>query len=373
MGGIPRYSAHNHIRRRLWGHVSREPQPRRAGHLIVATVLPLVVLCSTVLASGSNAAAASESTESRMQRIAVTSSEVDLGGRVVIPPVNGLTSIWRQYGDGSPNVTVGIFDTGLNERDSAHLEISRQWVCAPTCRQERPPRSVASHGVMVANIVAGRVSGLEGAVSPAPVGVAPGVRVESFRIFGANGSLSPRGAANATRLAARRGIKVVNFSSAMYTRSHPLEQAIERARRVLFVVSAGNESSHVRKANPVYPCMSNQQNVICVGASSGAGKLANFSNYSSRYVDLLAPGINIPTRDSNGDVAFSGTSAAAPIVSGVAALIWSRWPRLTAAKVRRSIESTTRWTPRLARKVRTGGVLSMKAALKRAGNLGSSK
>src|SRR5690606_13830416 len=75
-----------------------------------------------------------------------------------------------------------------------------------------------------------------------------------------------------------------------------------------------------------------------VGASSlsvDEQLAASFSNYGLRSVDLFAPGVNMySTVPGNGYDHADGTSAAAPVVSGVAALIMSYYPELTARQVR---------------------------------------
>jgi subtilisin family serine protease len=124
-----------------------------------------------------------------------------------------------------------------------------------------------------------------------------------------------------------------------------------------------------------------------VGASSWKGRdglAAEFSNYGSKHVDVFAPGDNIlSTAPGNGYEAASGTSFAAPVVSGIAALIMAYSPELSAADVRKAIlDSATRLPDTMVAKpggdgemVRfgelsaTGGVVNAHAALKLAAEL----
>ncbi len=102
--------------------------------------------------------------------------------------------------------------------------------------------------------------------------------------------------------------------------------------------------------NAVYPASYNLPDlIISVGALNWNGNKAVFSNFgtaggswfSKRGVDILAPGVEIPahdlTKNGGGVIAVSGTSLAAPQVSGVAALIWSQNPGLTGPQVKAAI------------------------------------
>jgi subtilisin family serine protease len=85
----------------------------------------------------------------------------------------------------------------------------------------------------------------------------------------------------------------------------------------LVIASAGNSSTPIcgfPAANPA---------VLCVGASDGLDGIADFSNYGVR-LDVVAPGVGLWTTERAGlYTSFNGTSAAAPVVSGVAALLMS--------------------------------------------------
>ena len=119
------------------------------------------------------------------------------------------------------------------------------------------------------------------------------------------------------------------------------------------VFSAGNDFYEGGIAYPAY-----LPNVIAVGAITPTGQRADFSNYGSADLDIVAPGILIPTTDIQGSLGynpkfyfsdlpdqdytakFNGTSSACPHVAGVAALVLSVNPNLNAQQVRNIIEST---------------------------------
>ncbi len=118
------------------------------------------------------------------------------------------------------------------------------------------------------------------------------------------------------------------YSKALYS---ALKSALEAG--VLVVASVGNDKLDI-DASPVYPAAYGFDNIISVGASSNTDRRASFgsldaSNYGFAGVDLFAPGKNILSTVTGGKYAsFSGTSEACAVVSGAAALLWSRYPTL---------------------------------------------
>ncbi|MCB0348550.1 MAG: S8 family serine peptidase, partial [Bdellovibrionales bacterium] len=106
---------------------------------------------------------------------------------------------------------------------------------------------------------------------------------------------------------------------------------------VLVIAAAGNSGLNI-DLYPNFPASFNTENIIAVAASTSRNLMADFSNYSVNQVHVAAPGKDIySTVPSDSHAFYSGTSMAAPQVSGLAALIWSARPDLTMSEVKEAI------------------------------------
>ncbi|HKY32074.1 MAG TPA: S8 family serine peptidase [Candidatus Polarisedimenticolia bacterium] len=152
--------------------------------------------------------------------------------------------------------------------------------------------------------------------------------------------------------AVRRGAKVLNLSFTCdehrdqvtgacgasrpgACRSRALEEALQAAGSAgaLVVAAAGNCGEDLDDETTSYPCAYGLSNVLCVGATDTYDGMAWFSNHGRRIVDVAAPGEAIYSVSTSPQTMalWSGTSFAAPIASGVAALQLSRLPGLSPA------------------------------------------
>ncbi len=205
----------------------------------------------------------------------------------------------------------------------------------------------ASHGTAVASVI-GAVSGDSGFV-----GVSPGVRILPVRVV-PNGDEYDKDVANGIRYAVESGAQIINmsFGKPYSPGKASVDSAVQFAvsRGVLLVHASGNESADV-DAVPTFPsaifsapAAGRAATWIDVGASSwraGERLAADFSNYGRTLVDLFAPGVSIFSAALGNEYAREdGTSLAAPVVSGVAALLMSHFPSLTAADVKRILMAT---------------------------------
>jgi subtilisin family serine protease len=196
---------------------------------------------------------------------------------------------------------------------------------------DNTPEDVNGHGTHVAGII--------GAEADNRIGIA-GVAYESQIMALKIGDGSPplSAAIEAFAYAIDNGARVINAS---WVSDDPaagafLSPALDAASSagVLVVTGAGNYSTDIDEV-PVYPASMPHNNVIVVGASTPLDLPAEYSGYGDRSVDLFAPGEHIvSTLPGGGYGAYSGTSMAAPMVSGAAALLWSATPQATYAEVK---------------------------------------
>jgi subtilisin family serine protease len=200
----------------------------------------------------------------------------------------------------------------------------------------------AKHGTHVAGIIAaGRADtvGIRG-IAPARIMVIRAVP---------NGDERDKDVANAIRYAVDNGANIINmsFGKGHSPEKHVVDDAVRYAdsRGVLLVHAAGNDGADL-DTKPNFPTRrfadgTAARHWITVGASawwSADSLAAQFSNYGREQVDIFAPGVDIlSTVPGSRYERNSGTSMAAPVVSGVAALLMAYFPELSAADVRQII------------------------------------
>ncbi|MFN8472916.1 MAG: S8 family serine peptidase [Anaerolineae bacterium] len=230
---------------------------------------------------------------------------------------------------GSPDVVVAVLDTGV---DANHEDLRGQLVAGyDFVHNTRTPDDDNGHGTHVTGIIAAAANNGIG-IS----GVAPGSRVMPIKVMSALGNGSHFVIAQGIEHALRNNARILNLSMGGDTPSDTLKQAIDHAwaAGALVVAAAGNDNTD----KPSYPAA--WPNVISVGAINTDDTRAPFSNYG-QTISVVAPGVAIlSTLPGNRYEAWPGTSMAAPIVSGIAALLWSRNPSLTNDQVRERLIST---------------------------------
>jgi len=210
----------------------------------------------------------------------------------------------------------------------------------------------AKHGTHVAGIIAQvRNNGIGGD------GIANNTKIMALRAV-PDGDEYDKDVALAIRYAVDNGAKVINGSFGKYyspNRQWVIDAMKYAAKKdVLIVIAAGNEAFDLDVTNkfpndsydgdPEY-----SNNVVIVGALNNSydeNLLASFTNYGKKNVDVFAPGVRIYASTPNNNYEYlQGTSMASPNVAGVAALIRSYYPRLTAAQVKQIlIESSLKPT-----------------------------
>jgi subtilisin family serine protease len=209
----------------------------------------------------------------------------------------------------------------------------------------------AKHGTHVAGII-GAVRGTPGGID----GIATNVKIMMVRAV-PDGDERDKDIANAIRYAVDNGANVINmsFGKGFSPEKPAVDEAVKYAdsKGVLMVHAAGNDGENLAEKpsfpTPAYLSGGRPNNWIEVGASSWKGLdslAAPFSNYGKAQVDVFAPGVDIlSTVPGGGYERESGTSMAAPVVTGLAAMLMSYFPTLSAADVKRIIlDSATRYT-----------------------------
>ena len=225
-------------------------------------------------------------------------------------------------------VAIAVLDTGI---DAAHPEFAGRLLRgfdALGGGADTADRN--GHGTHVAGLIGAARDGRGLA------GVAYDARLMPVRILDASGTGTAAQLDAGLRHAARAGVPIANLSvgSAAATGTAALREAVGAG--VLLVVAAGNRGA----AHPDWPARHASADwargrIIAVGAIEADGTIAPWSNRAgdARDAFLVAPGAGLVSTRGDGYAAMSGTSMAAPIVSGAAALLKQAWPWLRAEEL----------------------------------------
>jgi subtilisin family serine protease len=233
---------------------------------------------------------------------------------------------------------------------------------------------VDGHGTHVAGII--------GAVGDNALGVAGvnwSVQLMALKFLDRFGSGDLFNAVAAYNYAVKNGARIINASytypqSCSFTTPSLSERnAIDAARAagVLVVAAAGNSGCN-NDLYPFYPASHSLDNILSVAATDPRDNRATFSNTGANSVDLGAPGVNIYSTvrqalkgldDQWGYNYMSGTSMAAPFVSGSAALLWSQHPELSYTEIREALLLTVDIIPALQGRVVSNGRLNIGRAM----------
>ena len=281
---------------------------------------------------------------------------------------------------GSANVIVGVIDTGI--RYTHHDLTNQMWhnpkpgsfpgftndtfgINAITGTGD--PFDDNNHGTHVSGTIGAAAS--DGNPS---VGVNWHVQLMACKFLSAGGYGFTSDAITCVDYAVFNKARILNNSWGGGGFSQALLDAINGAlqKGVLFVAAAGNSGQN-NDLFPHYPANYQLDNVISVAALDRTDSLAYFSDYGANTVHLGAPGVDIYSSTAGSDTEyqiFSGTSMAAPHVSGVAALILSLYPSADLSEVRQRILLGAAPIPALNGITTTGGRLNAYNSLTLSGN-----
>ncbi|HET8948036.1 MAG TPA: S8 family serine peptidase, partial [Candidatus Polarisedimenticolia bacterium] len=217
------------------------------------------------------------------------------------------------------------------------------------------PSDDDGHGTHVAGTIAASADNGLGVA-----GIAWHARLMPLKFLDASGLGTTSDAIEAIDYAAARGARVLNASWGGGDFSEALFESIRNAaaQEVLFVAAAGNDGADSDRV-PFFPAGFDAPNIIAVAATDRRDRLAPFSNYGARKVDMAAPGVDIYSTLPGGAYGFSsGTSMATPHVSGVAALILGFAPGMPTDALRRRILDHAEPIASLTGKTATGARLN---------------
>jgi len=240
-------------------------------------------------------------------------------------PKIGAPSAWDQArGSG---VIIAILDSGV---DTAHPDFQAQLVPGWNFYDNSNDiADVYGHGTAVAGIAGAAGNNAEGVAS---VGFA--ARIMPIRVTDASGSGYYSMIAGGLTFAADNGARVANVSFLGVSLSATVDSAAQymRSKGGVVVVSGGNTGA-LRSDPP-------RQSLTAVAATDEADARASFSSWGD-YIDVAAPGVGLWTTWKGGSYAgMSGTSASAPVVAGVYALMMSAKPGLAPATLDSILFST---------------------------------
>lgn len=318
--------------------------------------------------------------------------------------IKQVTSNGASYnlGIGNHNVVVGIIDSGVNKD---HPDLKGNFLGGenfiPKNFENDPSETGDSdnlndklgHGTHIAGTIAGN-----GRI----LGVAPNIGFKSYRIFNSQGDTNTTIVTSAILKAVKDNVKVINLSFSGYDLNgkcffkDPSTNKIEKLsddmadyslykraikyalnNNVVVITSAGNDSLDCANKNEVTNYLnslySNQgflyrglgyevpgriKGVINVSATTSNSKIASYSNYGNKFIDIAAPGGDYLNNDmstmclstyNNSYTFMEGTSMATPKVSAIAALIICKYPRISykdvAKKVYKSAEKSNYNSP----------------------------
>jgi YD repeat-containing protein len=272
---------------------------------------------------------------------------------------------------GSRETVVAVIDSGI---DFTHPDLqNNQWtnlIPSPTgdlhgwdyVAGSAEIKDEQGHGTAVAGIIAA-----EGNNSLGITGVMWRASLMSLRVLDNTGTGDIASAIEAMDYAVTHGAQVINLSWGTAGESLALKDAIQRAikRNVVVVCSAGNGSKDL-VLSPYYPASFKLKDMIAVAGSDQFDQLASWSNWGAENITVAAPGTEVLTTRMGGDYwNVSGTSAAAPLVSGIAGLLKTVRRSANAQVISRAISDGARATTSLSGKVSSGGVASAAGALAR--------
>ncbi|MBK3496290.1 S8 family serine peptidase [Viridibacillus sp. YIM B01967] len=243
-------------------------------------------------------------------------------------------------------VKVAVIDTGINLIDDLPNIAARVSFVAddPTTvikesdNVDRGGKNGTGHGTSVAAIIGAKIGGyLSDKKTADIIGVAPNVQLYSLKYADGTTMGTTTEIIKSIDWAIENKMDIINISSGLHIDVPSLRSAIQKAYNagILIVASAGNEGNN---RNVTYPARYSQ--VIAVSSINSKQEFSAFSN-TGTSMNLTAPGESVPSISKDGDLIYvSGTSFAAPHVTGILALLKQQYPLMSAKELRSKLYNT---------------------------------
>jgi subtilisin family serine protease len=304
---------------------------------------------------------------------------------------DGAYKAW-QIGTGSRSIVIGETDTGV---DYTHPDLATNvWTnagnvggCAKgtrgynvlnkTCNPMDEDTAYGGHGTHVAGIMGAVANNGQGVAGMNWQTTILPVRWMNQAGFGETSALIEALQWLVAAKQAGVNVRVENdsdtFFGTAYSQALSNEIDVLGANNILFVTSSGNTGNNNDEvAVQRYPCSYDRPTEICVAPTDNNDQIPSWGNYGAHTVDLAAPGVSIYSTLRGGTYGYlSGSSMAAPQVSGAAALILSVAPSMSTAALKADILEHVDHLPSLAGRVITGGRLDVCKAMPGCGSLPS--
>ncbi|MGL1904381.1 MAG: S8 family serine peptidase, partial [Fibrobacterales bacterium] len=246
-----------------------------------------------------------------------------------------------------------IAGNGIDDDNNGFIDDIHGW---DFVNEDNDPMDGRGHGTHVAGTIAAKGNDGSGVV-----GVMWDAQLMALKFLSDSGSGSTVDAIEAINYATMMNVPITNNSWGGGAFDPALEIAIAAGN--LFVAAAGNDFKNMDQINS-YPAGYDLDNILAVAASDHNDVHASFSNYGATKVDVSAPGVGIYSTIPEARYAtYKGTSMASPQVAGVAGLLYSLNPSLTATEIKSLIMESVDVIPGLAGRTVTGGRVNAAAAI----------
>ncbi|MCB0853195.1 MAG: S8 family serine peptidase, partial [Bacteroidetes bacterium] len=282
-------------------------------------------------------------------------------------------NIWQNLGEDADgdgvviiwNGSTWIFDpddeNGIDDDGNGYIDDFIGWDFA---NDDNNPMDdhISGHGTHVSGII-----GAKGNNGKGISGIAWNVKLMPLKFLDENGMGYTSDAVLALNYALQMGANLTNHSWGGGTFSQAFSLAIDQAtvQNHLLVAAAGNNFGNDNDVAPLYPASYCQENIISVGASTNKDSVAGFSNIGKTSVDLFAPGVGIYSTLPGDNYGYqNGTSMAAPMVSGAAALILSQKGSMSPVKISQYLQKSVSQYTSMRDKAAFGGRLNLSALIK---------